>query len=270
VRVVGLFCYPVKSMRGVEAETLELGPRGPAHDREFMVVDEANRFVSQRNAPALATLTARVDGATLALGDDGGAALEVPLDVAGLRRDVTVWRDTVSAIDCGDVAARWLATRLGRSCRLVRFPADSTRPVDPAWRSRADAETRFTDGYPLLVTNTASLAALNERLARPLGMERFRPNVVVEADTPWAEDDWRQLRVGDVVLDLVKPCARCVVITTDQRTGARPDGSAPLATLAAFRTQPPHGAVFGQNAVHAGSGWLRVGAPVEVLARRRA
>lgn len=265
MRVVGLFHYPVKALRGVAVESLVLGPNGPVNDREFMVVDEAGRFLSQRNAPRLATLSARVDASVLRLEDDQGSALEVPVEAKGPRRDVTVWRDTVSAVDCGDDAARWFESRLGLPCRLVRFPSDASRAVDPKYTSRPDAQTRFTDGYPLLVTNTASLDDLNRRLERPLGMERFRPNVVVETATPWSEDEWRTLRVGDVVLDLVKPCARCVVITTDQRTGARPDGSAPLSTLAAFRTQPPHGAIFGQNAIHRGPSTLTLGATVEVL-----
>jgi uncharacterized protein YcbX len=268
MRVVGLLFYPVKSMRGVEAEVLELGPRGPTHDREFMVVDEANRFVTQRNAPALATLTARVDGATLALGDDDGVALSVPLDVEGPRRDVTVWRDTVSAIDCGDAAATWLEARLQHPCRLVRMPGSTIRPLDPKFSPRPGAQTGFADAYPVLLTNASSLDALNRELPHALGMERFRPNVVVTGAPEWAEDEWLVVQVGAVTFDLVKPCARCAVITTDQRSGEKPDGTTPLTVLAASRTLPPFGAIFGQNAVHRSSGTLRVGDPLVVLERQ--
>jgi hypothetical protein len=270
MRVVGLFHYPVKALRGVAVQALELGPRGPVNDREFMLVDGDGRFVSQRTAPRLATLSARVAPSVLELRDDSDERHSVRLDVQGARRAATIWRDQVDALDCGDEAARWLTARAGVDCRLVRLASDATRLIDAKYRPRPDAQTTFTDGYPLLLTNTASLDDLNTRLERPIGMERFRPNVVVETDTPWAEDDWRRVRLGEVELDLVKPCARCAVITTDQRTGERPDGSAPLSALAAFRTQAPHGAIFGQNAVHAATGTLRLHEAGAVLERRSA
>jgi uncharacterized protein len=266
MRVVGLFHYPVKSMRGVALESMTLGPRGPLHDREFMVVDGTGRFVSQRNAPGLATITATVAQGGLRLSDDAGQAVALGLEPEGPAREVTIWRDTVSAVDCGDEVALWLEARLGLTCRLVRLPPSSVRAVDPAFRSRPDAQTGFSDGYPLLLTGTASLDDLNRRLAQPIGMERFRPNVVVATDQPWLEDCWRAVRVGDVELDLVKPCARCVVITTDQRSGEKPDGSAPLTALAAYRTQAPFGAIFGQNAIHRRPGRIVLGATLEVLA----
>jgi uncharacterized protein YcbX len=189
MRVVGLFHYPVKSLRGVSVQTLHLGPRGARHDREFMLVDASGRFLSQRTAPRLATLSAEVVDGRLTLSDDRDAH-SVPVDADGLRRPVTVWRDLLEAIDCGDGVARWFEDRIGQPCRLVRLPADATRLVDEKYRPRPDAQTTFTDGYPLLLTNTASLDDLNARLERPIGMERFRPNVVVETATPWAEGVW--------------------------------------------------------------------------------
>jgi uncharacterized protein len=265
MRVVGLFHYPVKSMRGVAVEAMTLGSRGPLHDREFMVVDATGRFVSQRNAPRLATLAASVEEGALRLSDEAGHVVGLDLEPSGPAREVTIWRDTVSAVDCGDEVARWLEARLGLPCHLVRLPASSVRAVDPTFRSRPDAQTGFSDGYPVLLTATASLDDLNQRLAQPIGMERFRPNVVVATSLPWVEDGWQAVRVGDVELDLVKPCARCVVITTDQRTGEKPDGSAPLTALAAYRTQVPFGAIFGQNAIHRTRGVFRLGDSVEVV-----
>jgi uncharacterized protein YcbX len=266
MRVVGLFHYPVKSMRGVALEEMKLGVRGPLHDREFMVVDAAGRFVSQRNAPRLATLSASVAQGALRLADDAEHTVASSLQPEGPARAVTIWRDTVRAVDCGDEVAQWLEARLGLACRLVHLPPSSLRAVDPAFRSRPDAQTGFSDGYPLLLTGTASLDDLNRRLAQPIGMARFRPNVVVATDQPWLEDGWRAVRVGEVELDLVKPCARCVIITTDQRSGEKPDGSAPLTALAAYRTQAPFGAIFGQNAIHRAPGRIVLGTAVEVLA----
>lgn len=267
MRIAGLFHYPVKSLRGLAVDELTLEPRGPRHDREWMVVDENGRFLTQRTTPRMATLTACLRGDALELSDDAGAVLHVDA-AAGPSRDVTVWKDTVTATDCGAAAATWLTARLGQPCRLVRMPDSTIRPVDPKYSPRPDAHTTFADAYPVLLTNAASLDALNTNLPAPLGMERFRANVVVTGAPAWAEDEWRVVTLGSITFDLVKPCARCVVITTDQRTGEQPHGSAPLTTLARMRTLQPFGAIFGQNAVHRSTGLLRVGDALTVIDRQ--
>jgi len=209
-------------------------------------------------------LAARVCDGRLELADDSGAVLHVAPG-EGPAADVTVWKDTVTATDCGDAAASWLTSRLGQPCRLVRMPDSTLRPVDPKYSPRPDAHTTFADAYPVLLTNAASLDALNAQLAAPLGMERFRANIVIAGAPAWAEDEWRAVAVGSITFDLVKPCARCVVITTDQCTGEQPHGAAPLSTLARLRTLQPFGAIFGQNAVHRSTGTLRVGDELHVI-----
>jgi uncharacterized protein YcbX len=267
MRIAGLFHYPVKSLRGLAVDELILDARGPRHDREWMVVDSSGRFLTQRTMPRMATLAARVRDGRLELADDSGRVLHVaPGD--GPSSDVTVWKDTVTATDCGDAAASWLSSRLGQPCRLVRMPDSTLRPVDPKYSPRPDAHTTFADAYPVLLTNAASLDALNTNLPAPLGMERFRANVVVSGAAAWAEDEWRAVAVGSITFDLVKPCARCVVITTDQRTSEQPHGAAPLSTLARLRTLQPFGAIFGQNAVHRSTGVLRVGDALTVIDRQ--
>ncbi|MBM4780024.1 MAG: MOSC domain-containing protein [Archangiaceae bacterium] len=264
MRIAGLFHYPVKSLRGLAVDELTLEARGPRHDREWMVVDSNGRFLTQRTTPRMASLTARLRTGQLELSDDLGAVLLVE-PTSTSSRDVTVWRDTVTATDCGDAAATWLTARLGQPCRLVRMPDSTIRPVDPKYSPRPDAHTTFADAYPVLLTNAASLDDLNTNLPAPLGMERFRANVVISGAPAWAEDEWRAVTLGSITFDLVKPCARCVVITTDQRTGEQPNGSAPLSTLARLRTLQPFGAIFGQNAVHRSTGTLRVGDELHVV-----
>lgn len=56
-----------------------------------------------------------------------------------------------------------------------------------------------------------SLRDLNKRLEAPLPMDRFRANIVVAGDQPWAEDDWAGLKIGGLEFDSVKPCGRCKV-----------------------------------------------------------
>lgn len=260
MKVLGAFLYPVKSMRAVAATSLELDAKGVVGDRRWMVVDGEGRFVTQRTVPALVRLQPELVPGGVRI-DDGATRLEVALPApSGPRRTVTLWKDTFEALDAGDEAASWLSARLGLECRLVAFADDVRREVDRTWAQ--DAQTTFTDGYPLLIANEASLDALNATLPVPLPMERFRPNLVVRAAAPWVEDGWARLEVDGLPLDGVKPCARCVAITTDQRSGERPQGPLPLTRLTELHSLPGRGAIFGMNLVHRATGTLRVGAPV--------
>ena len=117
----------------------------------------------------------------------------------------------------------------------------------------------FADAFPFLLLSQESLAALNERLARPVPMNRFRPNLVVAGGAPHVEDTLRRFRIGDLELEVVKPCDRCVLTTTDQSTAER--GPEPLRTLAAYRKVGSK-VLFGQNVVHYTTGRLTVGEKV--------
>jgi uncharacterized protein YcbX len=190
-----------------------------------------------------------------------GASAQTP---EGPRRSIRIWDDVVHATDLGDEAARWISSFLGADCRVVFMPDDVVRPVDPRYAQPGD-RVGFADAYPFLLISQGALGELNRRLKSPLPMNRFRPNLVVDGVPPHAEDGWARIAIGGVMFEVVKPCARCVVTTTDQETGER--GHEPLRTLATYRRT--NGKVhFGQNLIHQGGGELRVGDAVEVLVHR--
>jgi uncharacterized protein YcbX len=259
MHVSSLHFYPIKGCRGQSVEQLRFDELGAIDDRRLMLVDANNRFVSQRELPALATVAPVLDASRLTVYVADGATRTFDLTATGDERRVTVWGSTMRAIDQGDEAGHWFSDALGSSLRLVRWGRTSERHLDPAYSPRADAQTAFTDGYPALLTLEASLADLNTRLAEPVPMARFRPNIVVAGGEAWAEDHWNAVAVGSLTFDAVKPCARCVVTTTDQRSGSRHPNQEPLRTLAAFRTIPRLGAIFGENLVHRGPGVVAVG-----------
>jgi uncharacterized protein YcbX len=260
--VRGLFVYPVKSCRGIALDRAVLERRGIRHDRRWMIVDADGVFVTQRTEPRLACVEVAIDDALVLRGPHAPplrVALEPPPDAA--RRRVRVWRDQVNAIDCGPEAAAWLSAWLGAPVSLVFMPDGVERAVDPK-RARPGDIVGFADAFPLLIASTASLDDLNARLDTPVPMDRFRPSVVVGGCAPWAEDGWTRVRIGNVPVRILKPCDRCVVTTTDQRTGQR--GVEPLRTLATFRKRG-NDVLFAQNAVHDAPGTLAVGDPVIVL-----
>lgn len=253
--------HPLKGAAGILIDRVELDPFGPRHDRRWMAIGPDGVFLSQRNSPALALVDTALEDDTLCLRSRGPDLSPLRVPAGGRSRSVRVWLDEVEARDCGDEAAEWLTAALGEPARLVHFPDDGERAVATAYGRPGD-RVAFADAFPILLLARASLDDLNARLPRPLPMERFRPNLVIDGAEAYEEDRWRRIRVGDVTLDVVKPCARCLVTTTDQRTGAR--GKEPLRTLARYRRLEGH-VWFAWNAIHRGSGALRVGDPVEVL-----
>jgi hypothetical protein len=261
ISLAALHLYPVKSCRGVPAAEATVTAAGLEHDREWMIVTPEGRFLTQREEPRLALVATAVDAAALTLSSAGAGSIRVPLEQHGDAREVTVWRDRCVGLDQGEDAARWLTDLLGRAVRLVRFAAGQRRLSDPVWTGGLEAQNRFSDGFALLATSLASLADLNSRLPRPLPMDRFRPNLVLDGLPPYGEDALADLVAGTLRLRRVKPCTRCRITTTDQGTGVV-DGEEPLRTLKMYRWDPAlRGVTFGQNLiVVAGAGArLRVG-----------
>jgi len=252
ITIAGLYIYPIKSCRGTALERALLTNAGLQHDREWMIVSPAGRFLTQRDTPRLALVVPRIGKDQLTLEAPGQPPLNVPLDAGGERRTVTVWRDHCAALDAGPAAAHWFSEFLGRPAHLVRFAPEGRRPTDAAWSQGLDGESRFADGFPLLVLSRASLDDLNARLPAPLPLDRFRPNLLLDGTEPYAEDRLASLTCGRVELRLVKPCTRCAITTTDQAT-ATIAGDEPLRTLRTYRWDAQlHGVTFGQNAIVAG------------------
>lgn len=264
MHLAGLGLHPLKSARGVRIETAEAGPTGLRHDRRWMIVDADGRFVSQREDPRLGRIVPSIEDGRLRLRAPGAPELALPLEVRdGPPRAVTVWGDRVEGIGCGDEADAWVAALLGPGHRLVAMPDDAVRPVDPGYAEPGD-RVSFADGFPYLLTTTASLDELNRRAGTRLAMERFRPNLVIAGAEAFEEDRWRRVRVGEVVFRVAKPCARCVITTLDPDT--QEAGVEPLRTLAHFRASDGK-VLFGENLLPDGSGTLRIGDSVEVLER---
>jgi uncharacterized protein YcbX len=261
IELTGLTIYPIKSARGTPVRESEVDAFGLRYDRRWMVVDQAGEFLSQRSHSRLALVVPTVDAGVLRVDAPGTPPLELPLDPSPtVTTKVTVWNDTCRASWLGEKAACWFSDFLGSACSLVHMAADTIRPADSTYAPRS-ARVSFSDGFPFLLLSEESLADLNQRLAEPLPMNRFRPNLVVAGGKPYDEDRWQTIGIGGLRLKIVKPCARCLVTTTDQATGER--GREPLRTLATYRNIDGK-AMFGQNAVHEGPGRLRVGDPVLV------
>ncbi|MEU3791534.1 MOSC N-terminal beta barrel domain-containing protein [Streptomyces fructofermentans] len=267
--------YPLKAAAGYAPGEAVVEPWGLAGDRRWVLINGTDKAVTQRPQPRMALAAAEpLPGGGLLLSAPGREPLTVPVPAPTATTTVEIWNDKVEAVPADPAAHTWFSDYLNVGVRLVHLadPAGQ-RPVDPAF-ARPGETVSFADGYPLLITTLASLDALNDLIADgdrpdegPLPMNRFRPNVVVDGGTAWAEDDWSRIAVGDVTFRVAKMCGRCVVTTTDQRTAER--GREPLRTLARHRRFGDK-LIFGQNLVPESGGTIRVGDPVTVLEQVRA
>jgi uncharacterized protein len=246
--VQDLFVYPMKSARGIAQPAARLGATGFEWDRQWMAVDARGTFVSQRTHPKLAQIEPAITGDSLTLTARELEPLRLPLEPTGAPVSVRVWDDHCTALDQGDEAAAWVSAAAEDALRLVRQAPLLDRLADSSFSGPEPAPVSFVDGYPILVCNRASLADLNTRMPEPIPMERFRPNIVLTGLAAFEEDRIQTLQMGAIALRLVKPCTRCIVTSTDQRSGER--STNPLPVLRTFRfDRALLGVTFGENAV---------------------
>ncbi|MEO6078387.1 MAG: MOSC N-terminal beta barrel domain-containing protein [Steroidobacteraceae bacterium] len=246
--LAGIYIYPVKSAAGIACSEAVLDAYGLAHDREWMVVDPAGQFVTQRNEARLALLGTAIAAGRLLLSSPAGAGPTLDLQHEGEPRQVQVWRKSVPAFDAGAEAAQFLSDWLGRPLRLMRFDKRHQRLANQDWTAGREAPTLFSDGYPILVMSQGSIADLAARVGHELPVERFRPNLLLGGVPAYAEDGATELAMGEVRVALTKACTRCVITTIDHVTGVR-TGEEPLRTLKSYRFDAAlRGVVFGRNA----------------------
>jgi uncharacterized protein len=262
-----LFIYPVKSLGGIALDSAALTDRGFAYDRRWMLVDTNNRFISQREYPSLALLQAELSPGSLHIfhKNNPGQSIDVPLaPPAPETMMAAVWDDLCAVQHVSSKADAWLSEILSMDCRLVYMPDESHRKVDKRYAAN-DEITSLSDGYPVLMIGQASLDDLNRRMALPLPMNRFRPNIVFSGGDAFEEDTMAHFRIGGIDFYSVKPCARCVMTTISQETAG--GAKEPLKTLAGYRGVN-NKILFGQNILYRGNGVVRVGDRVEVMDRK--
>ncbi|MCQ8277072.1 MOSC domain-containing protein [Acetobacteraceae bacterium KSS8] len=262
-RITGLNLFPVKGLRGLPLDAMEIEPCGPAGDRRWLVTDPEGVFLTQRTVPDLARIAAVPTGNGVVLStNEGQCAVTIPGEEAPIGT-VSVWHHQVQARQAAGDAQAWLSAVMGRPCLLWFMHDTAARPIDPQG-GRPDLTVSFADAYPLLAVNRASLDALNATLGEnAVPIERFRANLVIEGPPAWSENGWRSLTVGGLRFHAPTRCTRCVVITRDQQSGEAPHPGEPLKSLGQLN-RLPEGIVFGVNLIPEAPGRVSVGDPVEI------
>lgn len=273
-----LTLYPIKSCAGISVKEATLTNAGlsvdAVYDREWMLIDEQGQFLTQREHPRMALISPRLKSDTLEVRAPGMLRLEIPLGLPDPEQErtleVAIWDDKVLAYDCDDITAAWFSNAVGAPCRLVRFHANASRVSSTKWTGGIEAPTLFSDGYPIMLIGSASLVDLNHKLLEAgrdaIPMNRFRPNIVIDAIDAFEEDFAEHFALGAARLVPVKPCARCPIASVDQTSGL--PGPDPIDIMRSYRARPAmdDAVCFGMNCiVTEGDGErLYVGMPVSM------
>ena len=277
--IVSELCiYPLKSCQGIKLKRAEVTPKGFVWDREFMLVSQKGKFLTQRQFPQLAKVRVQISGEQISLStlDRQLEPLTFQPTLTGTEIEVEIWRDYTKAIDQGDRVAEWFHTFLEldsqKKCRLVRQSPTHIRLLNRKYQTEVEETVSFADSYPYLLTATASLNELNRRIrdiyqqhSQEVPMDRFRPNIVVETEQPFVEGKWKLIQIGEVKFTLAKPCSRCIIATTNQQTGRTNEFREPLRTLSTFRQFGEQGVLFGEYMIPHNLGVIEVGDRVQVL-----
>ena len=259
--------YPIKSLGGISLDEAKLQERGLQYDRQWMLVDDNHMFITQRKHFELALLQVSVQDDELTVAHKNHPDQKISFkedDQTGHRMIVTIWDDKAAAYEVSSSVSKWFSSILDMSVKLVKMAPDEKRAVDPKFAS-FDNTVGFADDYPCLIIGQSSLDDLNQKLDQPVPMNRFRPNLVFTGGDPFAEDAFLDFYIGDIKFSAVKPCARCVLTTVNQQTGAK--GQEPLRTLAKYRTVNKK-VMFGQNLIHKGEGLIRLGQELNIVTRK--
>jgi hypothetical protein len=264
LQISQLYIYPIKSLGGIALNSSRLTDRGLEHDRRWMLIDENNRFLSQRENAQMALFKPGLESDAIRVTYSAdNSFIQIPF--TALKQgtvQVTIWDDTCTGQYVSDEVDAWFTQKLGINCRLVYMADDSHRPTDPRYTTEGTI-TSFADAYPLLLIGQASLDDLNSRLAVALPMNRFRPNIVFTGGEPYSEDTMQHIIINGIDIYGVKLCARCIMTTIDQVTAQK--SKEPLKTLAGYRRKG-NKILFGQNLANMGEGILNIGDELQVMA----
>lgn len=263
-----IFIYPIKSLGGISLSEALVEQRGLQFDRRMVLVDQNGIFITQRDFPQMALLKTTIRDKNLVVTNSlSNHSIILPLNpdnnTSSERIRVKIWNDECEAVIVSKEADEFFSDMIGIKCSLMYMPENEFRLVDPERKYVSENHpVSFADGYPFLIIGQSSLDDLNKRLENPLPMNRFRPNFVFTGGQTFEEDEWKDFTIGDIKFKAVKPCARCVITTTDQQTAERSDE--PLRTLSTFRKNG-NKVLFGMNLVTYDEGKVKVGDKITLL-----
>lgn len=255
MKITQLFIYPIKGLAGISVDSARVLEEGFENDRRWMLVDGENNFISQRTDANLALFKTAIEDDQIIVTYKGS---KISYSLKANEKDAInskVWNDQVDSLEVASEVSKWFSKQLSREVKLIKKNPNAIR-IKKLIKGPPQTSVSFADGYPYLIIGTESLDHLNSKLEEPVDINRFRGNIVINTKVAHEEDKWDKISVGEVQLEIIKPCARCQVVTIDQLTAEK--GKEPLRTLASYRSKE-NKIYFGANTIALQNGVLSVG-----------
>jgi hypothetical protein len=254
-KITGLFIYPIKGFSGITLRSAYCTPEGLENDRMWMVVDESDNFLTQREHAIMTQFrTAITKEGIRVFYKDSSIILPFTYQV-GTSTRFHVWGDECFGFYAETHLNDWLTSCLGVTAKFVSMDKEKKRKADEKYAKNGETVS-FADGFPFLILGEAALEFLNSKLEQPIPIDRFRPNIVFSGGSANEEDYWKEVAIGSATFLGAKPCARCNVTTIDQQTGEK--SSEPLRTLSTYRKES-NKVNFGMNLLLKTAGIINVG-----------
>ena len=242
-------------MGAVDVTESKVLKEGFEYDRRWMLINTKGEFISQRNFPELARFGCQLETRGLQVSYNN-KDIQIPYELSSdARTKVDIWNVAADAWVVSPELNRWFSEQLNQKVTLVKMTQASNR-IKKFLKPPFSSSVSFADGYPYLMLGEESMRYLNEKLENEILIDRFRANIIVKTKEPHEEDNWGKIKIGDSILKVIKPCARCVVTTIDQQTSQK--GKEPLKTLASYRKKG-NKIYFGANAIAIEEGFIKKG-----------
>ncbi|HEY6142167.1 MAG TPA: MOSC N-terminal beta barrel domain-containing protein [Flavobacterium sp.] len=253
--VTELYIYPIKSLAGIAVQTAKAEEMGFENDRRWMLIDEENQFITQREHPKLSQFYPEIKDDKIEISHHDATQeffINESLDEPIFSK---VWDDESKVVEVNKATSKWFSKRLGFSCKLVKILNKGDRKHISS-KLNQTLNVSLADGYPYLLIGSESLDHLNEKLKEKITIQRFRPNIVISSQLPHEEDTFGTFQIGNVKFKNVKPSGRCIMVNTNPKTGIVL--KEPLKTLSTYRNVD-NLVYFGTNILCLNEGIIAVG-----------
>jgi uncharacterized protein YcbX len=266
IEVTSIIRYPLKSCKGTSLQKCDVIKKGLLLDRHWALFDKDNQAITGRQYPSLLDLEIIPNGNEIRIMKENSMILKIPTTHQGVEHEtLKVFSYSAYGNEVSKTANEWFSEYLGVKCRLMSSSVAEKRKVLSKHGGRDGDILGFSDQAPLLLISEASLADLNERMDSPIGMERFRPNIVVKGCDAYEEDSWTEIAIGDCRLKIIQRCERCIFTTIDPVTKLKSEDREPLTTLQKYRQVDSGGVVFGVHLVPTYPGTISIGDQLTLL-----
>ncbi|TYI95981.1 hypothetical protein E1A91_D01G036800v1 [Gossypium mustelinum] len=249
--------YPIKSCAGFSLNSWPLSNTGLQYDREWLLKSLTGEILTQKKVPEMFLIKTFINLNQQILSVESPyckSKLQIKLDsdsylpgkeefyLQNQRYEVQCYENEIN---------QWFSDAVGQPCTLVRccqseycFSLNKNRSMGMC--RDVNSKVNFANEAQFLLISEESVSDLNNRLcsktqklscgAPPnVNPMRFRPNLVISGGEPYAEDGWRNLRIGNTYFSSLGGCNRCQMINFYQQTGQVKKTNEPLATLASYR-----------------------------------